>query len=62
MEHPSALPHPHPLPASAPHITRFAEDISAQRQVAQAHRDARAQAERATRLRDEMVASGTWRN
>lgn len=21
MEHPSALPHPHPLPASAPHIT-----------------------------------------
>lgn len=33
-----------------------AEDISEQRKVAQAHRDARAQAERATRLRDEMVA------
>lgn len=34
----------------------IAEDISEQRKVAQAHRDARAQAERATRLRDEMVA------
>lgn len=33
-----------------------AEDISEQRKVAQANRDARAQAERATRLRDEMVA------
>ncbi len=34
----------------------IAEDISEQRKIAQAHRDARAQAERATRLRDEMLA------
>jgi PAS domain S-box-containing protein len=33
-----------------------AEDISEQRKIAQSHRDARAQAERASRLRDEMVA------
>ena len=32
------------------------EDISEQREIAQANRDARAQAERATRLRDEMLA------